>query len=220
MTLRFEGLSLSLADFELHIDAATSAEAVGVFGPSGAGKTTLLEIIAGLRRPDNGRVVVRDRVLCDAARGVHLPPRARHVGYVPQDETLFPHLSVRANALYGVRGRKVDQDVFLDVSRMLEIEPLLDRGVARLSGGERRRIALARALMTSPAVLLLDEPLSGLDATLKMRTLELLRNVRTHFRTPTILVSHDRAEVLAFCDDVLVLDRGRVAAHGPADKVL
>src|SRR5512140_1962495 len=97
---------------------------------------------------------------------------------------------------------------------MLEITPLLDRSVARLSGGERRRVALARALMTSPAVLLLDEPLTGLDAALKSRTLELLRNVRTRFRTPMVLVSHDRAEVRAFCDDVLVLDRGQVVAHG------
>jgi molybdate transport system ATP-binding protein len=220
VTLHLEGVSLYLADFELCVDTATSAEAVGVFGPSGAGKTTLLEIIAGLRRPDRGRVVVDDSVLCDGARDLHLPARERHVGYVPQDETLFPHLSVRANALYGARGHAGDQSLFTDVSTMLEIEPLLDRGVSRLSGGERRRVALARALMTSPAVLLLDEPLSGLDATLKERTLDLLRKVRMHFRTPTILVSHDRAEVRAFCDDVLVLDRGQLIAHGPANEVL
>ncbi len=220
MTLRLEGLSLSLAEFELSVDTAMSASAIGIFGQSGAGKTTLLEIIAGLRRPDRGRVLLRDRVLCDAEGGIDLPARERHVGYVPQDETLFPHLSVRANALYGVRGRAADGELFRDLAGMLEIEPLLDRSVNRLSGGERRRIALARALMTSPAVLLLDEPLSGLDTTRKERTLELLRSVRTHFRTPTVLVSHDRAEVRAFCDEVLVLDRGRVIAHGPTQDVL
>jgi molybdate transport system ATP-binding protein len=220
MNLQLEGLSLALADFELRVDAASSAEAIGIFGPSGAGKTTLLEIIVGLRRADGGRIVVRNRVLSDSERRLHLPARERHVGYVPQDETLFPHLSVRANALYGVGKRAVDEVLFGDLSAILEIEPLLDRGVTGLSGGERRRIALARALMTSPAVLLLDEPLSGLDAALKERTLELLHNVRARFRTPMILVSHDRVEVQAFCDDVLVLDRGRVVAHGSPETVL
>jgi molybdate transport system ATP-binding protein len=220
VNLQLENVSLALADFELRVDAASSAEAIGIFGPSGAGKTTLLEIIVGLRRADGGRIIVRDRVLSDSERRVHLPARERHVGYVPQDETLFPHLSVRANALYGVGRRAADEVLFGDLSAILEIQPLLDRSVTGLSGGERRRIALARALMTSPAVLLLDEPLSGLDAALKERTLELLRNVRARFRTPMILVSHDHAEVRAFCDDVLVLDRGRVVAHGSPEAVL
>ena len=220
MNLQLENVSLALADFELRVDAASSAEAIGIFGPSGAGKTTLLEIIAGLRRADGGRIIVRDRVLSDSERRVHLAARERHVGYVPQDETLFPHLSARANALYGVGKRAADEVLFGDLSAILEIEPLLDRSVTGLSGGERRRIALARALMTSPAVLLLDEPLSGLDASLKERTLELLRNVRNRFRTPMILVSHDHAEVRTFCEDVLVLDRGRVVAHGSPETVL
>lgn len=220
MTLRLEALSVALSDFELDIDASTDAQAIGIFGPSGAGKTTLLEVIAGLRTADRGRVIVRDRVLSDAAAGIHVPSRDRHIGYVPQDETLFPHLSVRANALYGVRKRAHDGELFRELSTMLEIEPLLDRGVGKLSGGERRRIALARALMTTPAVILLDEPLSGLDAALKERTLELLGNVRARFRTPMILVSHERAEVRALCEDVLVLDRGRVVAHGAPEAVL
>lgn len=216
MNLHLEHLAVALHDFDLVVDLEMTADTVGVFGPSGAGKTTLMETIAGLRHPQRGRIVLNGRTLHGG--GASVPPRDRRIGYVPQDETLFPHLSVRANALYGARNRGAA--ALRDLAEMLDLASLLDRGIGNLSGGERRRVALARALMTRPDVLVLDEPLSGLDAALKQRTLELLRDVRSRFSTPMLLVSHDRAEVRSFCDEVIVLDRGRVVAHGPAEAVL
>jgi molybdate transport system ATP-binding protein len=216
VNLRLEEVAVALHDFGLAVDAALVSEATGVFGPSGAGKTTLLETIAGLRRPHVGRIVLNGRVLHDDA--VDIPPRERRIGYVPQDETLFPHMSVRANALYGARNGGAAR--LAELADMLELTALLDRGVSTLSGGERRRIALARALMTQPDVLLLDEPLSGLDASLKQRTIDLLCSLRAHLHTPMLLVSHDQAEIRALCDEVIVLDRGQVVAHGAVDSVL
>lgn len=216
MNLRLDEVAVALHEFELAVDLELTAEATGVFGPSGAGKTTLMETVAGLRRPRGGRIVLNGRVLHDHA--VTVPPRERRIGYVPQDETLFPHMSVRANALYGARNGGATR--LAELADMLELTPLLDRGVGTLSGGERRRVALARALMTHPDVLMLDEPLSGLDAALKRRTIDLLRGLRARLHTPMLLVSHDQAEIHALCDDVIVLDRGQVVAHGPAETVL
>ena len=215
MNLRIERLTVALHDFDLVVDVEMTAETVGIYGPSGAGKTTLMETVAGLRRPEHGRIVLNGRLL--HGDGVSVPPRVRRIGYVPQDETLFPHLSVRANAMYGARD---GAGPLRDLAEILDLAPLLDRGIGNLSGGERRRVALARALMTRPDVLVLDEPLSGLDAALKQRTMDLLHDVRSRLRMPMMLVSHDRAELRTFCNDVIVLDRGRVVAHGPAETVL
>lgn len=191
MRLRLD-VSLALPDFTLLVDADIQSSAIGLFGPSGAGKTTLLEIIAGIRAADRSAVSIDGREIG------HLPARERHIGYVPQDETLFPHLSVRGNLMYGAEA--IDPEVV----KTLDIESLLDRGVGKLSGGERRRVAIARALFTKPSVLLLDEPLAGLDAPRVSRTIEMLRQIET----PMLFVSHDREEIAALCDQVIVLDRG------------
>ena len=140
MTLIVRDLVLPLADFTLDVSMKTSRGATALYGPSGAGKTTLLELIAGIRRPRSGRIEMDGRVVCDD--GVWIPPRHRRVGYVPQDDALFPHLSVRQNVFYGAASAENAGDV-IDV---LEIETLFDRRVHRLSGGERKRVALARAL--------------------------------------------------------------------------
>jgi len=190
-------VAVALPGFTLAVDVDMQLSAIGVFGPSGAGKTTLLEIIAGVRTADRSEIEI------DGRRIGHLPARERHIGYVPQDETLFPHMSVRGNLMYGTA------EMDTEVLRTLEIESLLDRGVAKLSGGERRRVAIARALFTRPALLLLDEPLAGLDAELASRTLEMLKRIET----PMLFVSHDREEVAALCDHVIVLDRGSVTSH-------
>jgi molybdate transport system ATP-binding protein len=210
--LVLRGLRLRRPPFELAVDAEVSEPVVGLCGPSGAGKTTLLELVAGLVPPEAGSIEVDGRVLTDVARGVDLPPRARRVGYVPQGDALFPHLSVRRNVFYGARARGgascVSPERVLDG---LEIAPLLDRRVAGLSGGERQRVALGRALLSGPALLLLDEPLTGLDAALKARVLPLLRFVRDELAVPVLYVTHHPDEVLAFCDRVLLMEQGRIA---------
>ena len=215
MSVVLDGIRAPLGPFTLAVDLAAAARVTAIFGASGAGKTSLLEIVAGLRRPAAGRVVLNGRVLDDAGAGVHLPPRLRRVGYVPQDDTLFPHLSVAANLGYA---RAASPSAAARVADVLELGPFLSRRPAGLSGGERRRVALGRALLSSPEVLLLDEPLTGLDAPLKERVLTYLVRVRDEFAIPTLYVSHAPDEVFALADAVLVLERGRVVTRGhPAD---
>ena len=210
-----ERVRVPLGPFTLGVDTAAQARVTAIFGASGAGKTSLLEVVAGLRRPAEGRVVVNGRVLDDAATGLHVPPRFRRVGYVPQDDTVFPHLTVAANLGYARGATPAESAHVIDV---LELGPLLSRLPSGLSGGERRRVALGRALLSSPEVLLLDEPLTGLDAPLKERVLAHLLRVREEFALPTLYVSHAAEEVLALADEVLVLDRGALTRRGePAD---
>lgn len=207
---------LPLSPFVLDVDAEIDRHATAIYGPSGAGKTTLLDVIAGVASLPRGAAVhveLDGRVLTGTAA------RERRIGYVPQEDALFPHLSVRGNLLYG---RKTEPASFsLDhVVEVLEIGHVLDRGVERLSGGERQRVALARALLSSPRLLLLDEPLAALDTELKERILVHLRRVRDDLRVPMLYVSHDATEVRALCDEVLVLDGGRIVRRGDPAAVL
>jgi molybdate transport system ATP-binding protein len=200
--------TLQQGSFLLELHEQLNGGIIALFGPSGSGKTTTLDAIAGLRRPRVGRIAVGDHVLFDRSHGVDLPPHGRHVGYVPQDTALFPHMNVRRNVLYGRRaGQKLSLDV---VVRMLEVGQLLDRRVPDLSGGERQRVALARALMSAPDLLLLDEPLAAVDVERRRRILPYLLRVRDDLGVPVIYVSHDRAEVDQLADRVVVLDEGRV----------
>ena len=201
---------LRQGEFLLDIDESLNAGITALFGPSGAGKTTVLDAIAGLRTPQSGRIAVHDRVLFDAAARINLPPHGRHVGYVPQDVALFPHMDVRRNVLYGRRpGQKLSLET---VAAMLEVGTLLERRVSDLSGGERQRVALARALMSAPELLLLDEPLAAVDVERRRRILPYLLRVRDELGIPVIYVSHDRVEVDQLADRVVMLDNGRVHA--------
>ncbi len=195
--IELRGIVLPLVPFTLEVSLAMRARTTALYGPSGAGKTSLLEVIAGLRAPASGRVLLDGRDVTDT------PPRLRRVGYVPQDDALFPHLSVRQNVFYGGGDRP-------HVLEVLEIEPLLDRGVKRLSGGERKRVALARALLSDPEVLLLDEPLAGVGVELRTRVLDYLVRVRDEFPIPMVYVTHQREELETLCEEMVVLERGRV----------
>ena len=209
---------LTQGAFSLQVRAALSSRAAALFGASGAGKTTILDAIAGLRTPSRGIIAIDDIVLFSSQRRVNLPPRERHVGYVPQDVALFPHMNVRRNMLYGRHPGSSPE--LQRVTEMLEIDPLLDRRVDQLSGGERQRVALGRALMSGPSLLLLDEPLAAVDVPLRRRILPYLMRVRDEMKLPIVYVSHDRDEVEQLADYVLLIEGGRVAAAGEPAAVL
>ena len=200
-------------DAELH---APAGEVTALVGPSGAGKSTLLRALAGLERMA-GEVRLGEDAWQDAAR--FAPPHRRAVGFVFQHGALLPHLSVRANLEYGRRRARAPAAELDAAVALLGLEPLLERSPARLSGGERQRVALGRALATAPALLLLDEPLTGLDAAAKAELLPQLRAVLARLAAPVVYVSHDPAEVTRVADRVLHLRAGCVteSAAEPAD---
>jgi molybdate transport system ATP-binding protein len=205
-------IELRQGTFRLEVAARFNGKATAIFGPSGSGKTTTLDAIAGLRSPGRGTITIDGRPVFSSDQRINLPPHQRHVGYMPQDVSLFPHMNVRRNLLYG---RHPGSSPPLErVVAMLEIDALVDRDVGALSGGERQRVALGRALMSGPSLLLLDEPLAAVDVPLRRRILPYLERVRDELHLPIVYVSHDREEVQRLADYVVVLDAGRVTAAG------
>jgi molybdate transport system ATP-binding protein len=216
-------IRIALEQFDLEIEYQGSERVLGVFGVSGSGKTTLLECLAGLRQTCTGLLKFEDSTWMDSKAGICLPPEKRSIGYVPQDHLLFPHCNVRENLEIGKRralANGVDfPKIFESVISVLELESLLDRNVERLSGGERQRVALARALCSGPRLLLLDEPLSSLDATLRRRILPYLIRVRDTFELPMVIVSHNPMELQALCGEVLIMKEGKLLARGRPEDV-
>ena len=203
----------ALTDLDIDIRFVSEARCLALFGDSGAGKTTILNAIAGLLRPDQGRIALDDQVLFDAATGTNQPAAAREVGYVFQDGRLFPHLSVRANLLYGAQARHRKTSQFDRLVDLLELRGLLDRRPQTLSGGERQRVAIGRALASEPRILLLDEPLTGLHREARVQVLKHLRVLKQELRIATLLVSHQADEVSALADEVIRLRAGSMTAH-------
>jgi len=221
MGLLLRNVTLPLTPFVLEVNAELRGPVTVIFGPSGSGKTSLLDLVAGLRPARSALIQLNYRVLTDTSMGVCVPTRHRSIGYVPQDLALFPHLSVHQNLLYGSKTTNENNHLFSfeHVLEVLEIQPLVQRGVTELSGGERQRVALARALLASPQLLLLDEPLASLDLSLKSRIVPYLARIRDEFRIPMLYVTHDRHELLALADEMLVLFDGKVAQAGPIREV-
>jgi molybdate transport system ATP-binding protein len=214
-------IRLELASFTLEVELALGGRATAVLGPSGSGKTSLLEIIAGLRRNAQGRVMLDGVLFLDSQRRFWLPPEHRHVGYVPQEPALFPHLDVAGNIRYAVRSTSAESDRHVNETiSLLEIDALLPRYSRTLSGGEAQRVALARALVARPRLLLLDEPLAALDVELRSRILPYLMRVRDEAKIPMIYVTHHVGEALVLADDAVVLRGGRVEATGSVHNVL
>lgn len=208
----------TLGTHQLRIAETLPASGItAIFGVSGAGKTSLINAIGGLTQPQEGRIVLNDRVLFDTERRVCLPPEKRRVGYVFQDARLFPHYSVRGNLRYGMAKSMAGQ--FDKLVALLGIEPLLDRLPGGLSGGEKQRVAIGRALLTAPELMLLDEPLASLDIPRKRELLPYLQRLAQEINIPMLYVSHSLEEILHLADNVLVLENGNVKAFGPLEEV-
>jgi molybdate transport system ATP-binding protein len=209
-------------DSGFQLDARFEADdgVTALFGPSGSGKTTILGLIAGALRPEAGTLRLGDGLLVDTRAGLFLPPERRRVGVVFQDHLLFPHMTVRKNLLFG-KGRPGTRAIdFNRVVEVLEVGDVLERLPASLSGGQKQRVALGRALLRGPELLLMDEPLTALDLELKGRILTYLERAVAEWRIPTLLVSHDRADVRRLAGRVVVIEAGRVVAEGTTAAVL
>ncbi len=209
----------------LNIEASFDNDGGGItaiYGRSGAGKTTLINIIAGLVRPDHGSVVLGDKVLFDDATNIDLAPEHRRIGYVFQQDRLFPHLNVRANLDYGQRRRRAGDNAirFDDVVGMLGIADLLERRTHHLSGGERQRIAIGRALLSGPELLVMDEPLANLDVERRAEILPYIEQLRDSLGLAIIYVSHATEEVIRLADTVVLMADGKTVASGPVEEVM
>ncbi|MEM8750386.1 MAG: ATP-binding cassette domain-containing protein [Pseudomonadota bacterium] len=204
LTLRITG---QVGTFAIDADISAGLGVTALVGPSGAGKTTLLRAIAGLWTPEVGRINVGERVYFDSEAGINLPPQERKLGVVFQDPLLFPHLSVERNLMFGAGKNPVGREGVLD---LLDLGGLLDRMPRHLSGGEAQRVALGRALLADPHLILLDEPLTGLDDERRLTVLPFLERLRDESDVPIVYVSHHRDEVSRLADLVFLIDQGQV----------
>lgn len=223
-------------NFTLDIRAGSAGRVLGIIGPSGAGKTTILDCIAGITTPDAGTITLNGTTLVNrptpigaprrslpsrrgATRARTVPPNRRGIAYVFQNGMLFPHMTVDANLRYGLHAHGPGPGV-ADVVDLLELGPLCTRRADKLSGGEARRVAIGRALLSGPRLMLLDEPLTGLDRRLAARTLDYIRRVLTTFAVPAVYVSHAISDVVFLCDDTWCIDAGRLIAHDTPRHVI
>ena len=218
--IRIEGLTILFESFKI-MDLNIQIEEGGfhfLLGPTGSGKTLILESIMGLRKPRTGRIWIGDKEVQD------VPPEHRGISYVPQDLALFPHLNVKQNILFGIRARDLDMKTYEEyvaaLVEVMKIGHLLERYPAHLSGGEKKRVALLRALAPKPKLLLLDEPLSGLDPSIKVDIQHLLKNLHSSFHTTTVCVTHDFEEVYFLGDEMTIFIDGKVEQVGRRDDVL
>ena len=220
MEVRMEVLK-SFGAFNLQTDFTVSGEHVGIFGESGSGKSTLVGLLAGLSTPDEGEIYLDGECLFSSRKGINVPPQRRRVGIVFQQPSLFPHLSVESNLLYGFRRcaaqhRSID---FAALVSVLKLDGLLKRGVNNLSGGEKQRVALGRAILANPRLLLMDEPLSALDDPLKFQIIQYLKRASEQFGIPYLFISHSLLEIRLMTEQVLSVAGGRVIGQGTPEQL-
>ena len=207
-----------LGETEFDVDLTLPSKGItAIFGRSGAGKTSLINAISGLKNPDRGQIKVSGKTLFDSARGIDLPVHKRQVGYVFQESRLFPHMKVSSNLKYGVK--TPDQKHFDQVVGLLSLEALLDRYPAKLSGGEKQRVAIGRALLSKPSILLMDEPLASLDLPRKREVMPFLENLSESVKIPIVYVTHSLNEILRLSNYLVILDQGKVLSAGQTEQV-
>ncbi|MEM6699007.1 MAG: ATP-binding cassette domain-containing protein, partial [Bacteroidota bacterium] len=191
---------------------------IAIYGKSGAGKTSFLKILAGLMRPEKGRIAVKNSTWFDSKKSVNLSPQQRNIGFVFQDYALFPHLSVRGNLRFALR-KNQDDKVVEDLLELMELESIQNQKPDQLSGGQQQRVALARALVQKPSILLLDEPLSALDIEMRHKLQHYLLRVHQRYNLTTILVSHDVQEISKMADFVLEIKEGKIIKKGTPQEI-
>jgi len=207
--------------FQLDVAFSLTEKRCGIFGPSGSGKSTLMHLLAGLLEPDEGRIELAGQTLFDSARNINVRPEQRRIGVVFQHAHLFPHMNVRRNLLYGWKRtpeeeRRINPEA---LARVLQIDHLLGRGVNSLSGGERQRVALGRSVLACPRLILMDEPLNGLDEELKYQIIPYLKKVFSEFAVPLLFISHSLQEMRLMADEVLVFEAGRMQQRLPSEEL-
>ncbi len=211
-------IKLKRNDFALDVKAEIPNGITGIFGPSGHGKTSLLNSIAGIVTPDSGCIHLNGDTLLDTNNKVNVKIRQRKVGYVFQDERLFPHYTIKKNLLYGEKNP--DQELFDEVVETLQIAHLLNKKPEQCSGGEKQRAAIGRAIISGSKILLMDEPFSALDVNLRKEIIPYLNKVHQKFSLPILLVSHDLPDILSLTDNLLLLKNGRLQGHGKFNELI
>lgn len=214
-------ISKDFGRFRMETDFTIAGERIGLFGPSGSGKSTLVGLVSGLHQPDRGVILLDGETIFDSGKRLNVPVEHRRIGMVFQLPHLFPHLSVKSNLLYGYRRcspehRKITMDSVVEV---LQIGHLLDRGIRNLSGGERQRVALGRAVLSNPRLLIMDEPLTGLDDNLKFQIIPFLKSVSESFRIPYLFISHSLLEMRIMTDTVMSVADGRINGQMTAEEL-
>ncbi len=222
MALELKEVRLPRDNFELNISADVNANVTGIFGSSGAGKTSLMHLLAGLERPTGGSITFNGRELANADTKKFVPMHKRRIGMVFQEARLFPHMTVKKNLLFGQKYLSSDRPRpdFDEIVDMLELRHLLNSRPGNISGGESQRVALARALLCSPELLLLDEPFSAVDFALRKNIFPFLWRIRTSLGIPMLVISHDLPDILKLTDNLLLVDHGQVAGHGPISSLV
>ena len=201
-------------DFDFAINTTIEKDTVGIFGASGAGKSTLLHLISGLKRPDQGQIILNNKIFVDTNKKIFVPPHKRGIGLVFQDGRLFPHMSVKKNLLFGSKRKSSKRLDFNHVIKILELEHLLKRRPGNLSGGERQRVAIGRALLSAPEILLLDEPFSAIDTSMRLDLLPFISRIHNEYNIPLLMISHDLPELLHLTDHLMIIENGMLLNQG------
>jgi len=204
---------LKRQEFSLKINCEINAQVTGIFGPSGAGKTSFLHVLAGLESPDKGLISIQNKEVFNSFENINLPPEKRKIGFVFQEGRLFPHMNVAQNLRFGVK-RDINLVQFKEVTDLLKISNILNKKISQISGGQAQRVSIGRALLSSPDILVLDEPFTALDKNLRQHIISLIKPLINKFNIPLLVVSHDLSDLLMLSDQLLIINQGECSGHG------